>query len=727
MRRMAWILALSFAWVIIRTAGAASPPLKNVTTLHGTVVDESTGNAIPDADIWIEGLPLHATSGDGGYFFLDDIPSGELTLHAGVIGYRQRTLSHVMADGKTALRFALTPDPVRMNPVLVTGTRSEHLQSQVTVSSKVLTADWIGNRNGNTAAEVVENTGGLYVKDMGGFAGLKTLSIRGSGDSQVLVLLDGQRLNAAQDGSVDISAIPAESLEKIEIVKGGHSALMGTDAVGGAVNLMTRNALPSKGLSYGIQSTVGSFETRTVGTYGACRMGPVEVYLAYNRNMSEGNFSFVSPLDHLKKTRQNNDFTGDHLLFKTRYNLENGGRIQFIGHWTLSHRGSADPVTSDVPSSRARRNERQNLVGLLVDKQIFKRVRMNAQMYFQNRENRFSSLNENDRHNNTAAGLDLYTRWMVHPAALFTAGFEMRRDALESTKFYKQDRDTRSFALQSEISHPLRLAGMDMKWKWIPAVRWDGYGPDQSRTSPKVGVLIHPFRSIDLDVRGNAGQSFRLPTFNDLYWPEIIWPGFGGVRGNRALLPETGENWDISIVCRGTRPDFFSVELTYFQNRIRDLIVWESDADWVYSPRNVGMALISGIECEGSFRLPGERAYVTVSPTWMSSNDLTAAGGSRLVYRPDYKIDVNAGVKINRLRLNVDYQAVGKRYTRPDNSRILAPYNLVGGNVQWDAFVFGFTLRSKLQVINLLDKSIFLVEGYPIPGREMRFTLGFDW
>jgi iron complex outermembrane receptor protein len=367
------------------------------------------------------------------------------------------------------------------------------------------------------------------------------------------------------------------------------------------------------------------------------------------------------------------------------------------------------------------------LYGLLVDKQIFKRVRLNVQTYFQDRENRFSSLYENDRHDNTAAGLDLYTRWMVHPAALFTAGFEMRKDALESTKFDRQHRDTRSFALQSEIGHPLRLAGMDMKWKWIPAVRWDGYGPDQSRTSPKIGVLIHPFRSFDLDVRGNAGRSFRLPTFNDLYWPEIIWTGFGGVRGNRALLPESGENWDIGIVCRGTRLEFFSVELTYFQNRIKDLIVWESDADWVYSPRNVGRALISGIECDGSIRLPGERAYLTVSPTWMSSKDLTAAGSPGLVYRPNYMIDVNAGAKISRLRLNAEYQAVGRRSTMPGNARILPPYTLVGGNIQWDASVFGFTLHSKFQVINLLDKSIFLVEGYPIPGREMRFTLGFDW
>jgi vitamin B12 transporter len=612
-----------------------------------------------------------------------------------------------------------------MDPVLVTGTRSEHLRSQITVSSQVLTSDWIANRNGNTAAEVIESAAGVYVKDEGGFAGLKTLSIRGSGDSQVLVLLDGQRLNAAQDGSVDISVVPSESLERIEIVRGGHSGLFGADAVGGAVHLITRNAPPAKGLSIGIHSTLGSFGTKTGGVYGAGRSGPFDVFLAYDRSRSEGNFSFESPLDHLRKTRENNDFNGGHLLMKTRLNLENGGKIQFIGHWTLSDRGSADPVTSDFPSSLARRKERQDLYGLAFESQVFRRIRLNAQTYYQNRENRFSSLYENDRHSNTASGLDLYGRMTVFPEAILAAGLEIRRDALESTKFSRRRRDSRSLSLQSEISHPLRLAGLDMRWKWIPALRWDGYGANRQQTSPKLGVLIRPFRSLDLAFRGNAGLSFRLPTFNDLYWPEVVWPGAGGVRGNPALRPESGETWDVGLAYNGGRP-LFTVELTYFQNRIKDLILWESDADWVYSPRNIGRAMISGIENEWSLKLPADRAYVTVAPTWMASRDMTAAGGRELVYRPGYKLDISAGFKIGPFRLNGDYQAVDRRFTRADHSKSLDSYDLLGGNVQWNGEWLGFKLRTKFQVINLLDKNIFLIEGYPVPGREWRVTLGFD-
>jgi len=117
---------------------------------------------------------------------------------------------------------------------------------------------------------------------------------------------------------------------------------------------------------------------------------------------------------------------------------------------------------------------------------------------------------------------------------------------------------------------------------------------------------------------------------------------------------------------------------------------------------------------------------VTVSPTWMTSSDQTAAGNRSLVYRPGVKVDVSAGAKIGRFRLNGDYQSVGRRFTRADNSKTLGSYELLGGNVQWNGPVLGFGIRLKMQVINLLDKNICLIEGYPIPGREWRFTVGFD-
>ena len=707
--------------MIAQTAGHA-------LTVSGIVLDKDTGNPIPDAEVRIEKTPFHTSSRDGGYFFMDHIPEGKYSFRADVVGYESQVLTKIEIFKDATLTFHLAPNPIQMDPVLVIGTRSEHRQSRVTVASKVLTAEWIGLQNGDNAAEVVENTGGLFVKDGGGFAGLKTLSIRGSGDSQVLVLLDGQRLNSAQDGSVDISDIPTEILERIEIVRGGHSALVGTDAVGGAVHLVTRNALPAKGFLYGVQSTIGSFGTKVFGTYGTQQIGPMDFYFSYHHAKSDGDFTYTSPLDNTKKSRADNDYSGNHLFFKARYNLSYGGKLQFIGHWNRSDRGSADPVTSTFPSTNARRKENLNLYGLLFEHQLLKRIQIQAQTYIQKHNNTFHSIYENDRHDNLAFGLDLVSRWILSPDVLFTAGTELRSDGLKSTKFKHQERNTQSLFVQTEIDHPLNLMGLDMRWKWVPALRWDHYQQRKIQNCPKIGLLINPFRSVDLAIKGNMGRSFRLPTFNDLYWPEIVWPGMGGVRGNPDLVPETGLNTDVGFLLRSGQSRLFSLELTLFKNRINDLILWESDANWVYSPRNVGKADITGIENEWSLSLPEERAYMKVAPTWMVSKDLTAAGlNQKLVYRPEFKMDVQAGVKIAGFRINACYQHVGKRYVLPDNSKSLSRYELIGGNIQTSFVLSGIKISSKLQANNLADKNVTIVEGYPIPGRELRFSCGFDW
>ena len=112
--------------------------------------------------------------------------------------------------------------------------------------------------NGNTVGELIESVGSTSVKDYGSFAGIKSVSVRGSNSEQVLVLLDNQRLNSPQDGGIDLNTIPLGNIERVEIVKGGHSALFGTDAIGGVIHLISKDSSPEKGYSYGIQSSIGS-------------------------------------------------------------------------------------------------------------------------------------------------------------------------------------------------------------------------------------------------------------------------------------------------------------------------------------------------------------------------------------------------------------------------------------------------------------------------------------
>jgi vitamin B12 transporter len=731
-RSFLW-LAAAGSVLFFGAARAASFPGSSVS---GMVVEEASGCPVPDAEIRIDGFSKCILSRDGGGFLIRGVPHGIRTVRVRAMGYRDMIMPNVTFSGDTTLRFDLKSDPLRMDPVLITGTRTDHLLSAVTVWAKVLPSDWIANRNGSTAAEAVETAGGLTVKDGGGFAGIKTLSMRGSGDSQVLVLLDGQRLNAAQDGSVDLGAIPSESLEKIEIVRGGHSSLVGSDAIGGAVHLFTRNAPAAGGLTYGFRSTVGSFGTRGGGTYGSARFGRFDAFAAYNRTLSDGDFGFRSPLDGLEHTRENNDYSGSHLLVKAGAGDPHGGRIQLLFNRNRSNRGSADAVHSAFSSGRARRDEKQDLFGALLEKRLNSTLRVRGQIFHQDRQYAYRSLYENDRHDADATGIEASATWAVNAACLLSAGIDARRDGLNSTKFSDRSRETAGGFIQAEIDHGWHVAGLDTRWKWIPALRWERNWPAPGGSIagtawgdgyPKIGILIRPFRNADFSLRSNLGRSYRLPTFNDLYWPELIWPGSGGVAGNDRLVPETaltadgGFSWSFGESARVTLAGMV------FDNRIRHLIQWESDAEWVYSPRNVGRAGIRGIEAECGLSLPSERLHLTLSPVWMDARDRTVPGRSpKLVYRPDFRMDAEFGTRLASWRFNGTYTVIGKRYTQTDHSRSLGTFEKTGVNAQWGTNWRGGRLWVKGEVNNLANRRITLVEGYPLPGREFRLTIGQD-
>ncbi len=127
-----------------------------------------------------------------------------------------------------------------MEKVIVSATRTEEELLDVPQHATVITEEEIRATGASNLAEVIATKAGVSVSDHGPEGSEKSVSIRGSVTSQVLVLIDGVRANSAQNAVVDLSLIPLENVERIEIVRGGTSALYGSDAVGGVINIITK-------------------------------------------------------------------------------------------------------------------------------------------------------------------------------------------------------------------------------------------------------------------------------------------------------------------------------------------------------------------------------------------------------------------------------------------------------------------------------------------------------
>ena len=152
-----------------------------------------------------------------------------------------------------------------LDPVIVSATRFSEPDTNVAANVSVITRDDIRNTPARDLPSMLKGSAGVDVRALYGSLGIdSTIDIRGFGEtagSNTLILLDGQRLNPIDMGSVSWSAIPLDSVQRIEIMRGAGTVLYGDKATGGVVNIITdKSGAPRAGATVGI----GSYDTQTI-------------------------------------------------------------------------------------------------------------------------------------------------------------------------------------------------------------------------------------------------------------------------------------------------------------------------------------------------------------------------------------------------------------------------------------------------------------------------------
>jgi len=285
-----WIIFVCFTFVLLLPARIFSQTGK----LSGYVLDHYSGKALPGTNIIIKGKNIGVSVDNNGFFILNQVPVGRNVVEISRIGFGSITQEIEIGRGQTViLNFRLKAEVVRFSEVLVTATRENALQNEVAVATEVISRLELQESHSQNIGEVLELATGIFVKNYGHIGSLKTASIRGASENQILILLDGQRLNLAQGTAPDLSDIPLQAIERVEIIRGGNSALYGTDAVGGVVNLITRSNTESKPLSGQVTTTAGSFGTRILEANFGQKLNKFDYFLAHNYTRSDGDFNIM--------------------------------------------------------------------------------------------------------------------------------------------------------------------------------------------------------------------------------------------------------------------------------------------------------------------------------------------------------------------------------------------------------------------------------------------------
>ena len=642
----------------------------------------------------------------------------------------------------------------------VTALPLEELPEDPSAFTSVIEAQEFAGEARSTA-DLLAGSVGVHVRRFGGPGQLSELSIRGSTSQQVVVLLDGVRLNSAQSGTVDLSTLPLHMIERIEVVRGGGSLQVGSDAIGGVVNVVTRR--PSDTPSISASVGAGSHDTwqGSLSFSGPLAVAGVELALGYSGFKTDGDFDFqtaeiqagpfTSPSRKLR--RINNQSESHALTVKASLDVGDRVRIALMDSLFYQSRGlpGRDVGTANLGFQNPRAHERvtRNVSDALVELSDLwdGRLLLEAGLSHRYERTRFrdptprlgdpsQSLQKNRASAARARGeLSVSGLGLDHVVSL---RLDLRRDTLQATDFEAQHRWSFGAAIQDEVSLFGGLVEL------IPGIRYDrseGFG---SEWMPRIGAVLSPVGW--LRFKANAERSYRVPNFDELFFPDK-----GFIRGNPALRPEKAWNFDggveLGVSRLGPLQDA-RLEASVFYNDISNSIVFQEVSVFTLQATNTGDATILGVELAAAI---GWRGWLALSGNWTHlDTDRKSSGldtllqqsGGELPGRPDDETTL-------RLRIGPPsalWKLVGEQHytssiplsfsgdSRVGSRTVYAVRGVLDlAQVDWlprlshAERLWPQEILVSFGVTNLTDRSVRDAAGFPQPGRSWSAALEATW
>jgi vitamin B12 transporter len=584
---------------------------------------------------------------------------------------------------------------VKLHEVVVTATKTEQDPQDLTQSVTVITADEIRKSGARTAAEVIARTTSVEVNDYGGDGQLANISIRGSLYQQVLVLLDGKRLNSAGAGGFDMSdlPVPLDKIDRIEIVRGPSSALYGADALGGVVNIITKKPAA---LESSITSAGGSYGYWTLGANNSSKIGNIYYSLSANEERYGG-------------YRINSDLTKTTAGATLGYEFSKDSSLEAALNYVEKAIGV--PGSIQFPTPLAREWDRNIIEALTYKARFSKELDVRISVY----ENRDKILYkdpdtffpQDSRNISTTDNVELQANWLVNSWNLLTLGVDARADHLESGGTGGAGEHSDSLIagyIQDEIS-------IGQPFILILGGRYDDNSVYGGQFSPKASAR-YLIDSTGTTFRASIGKAYRAPTLNDLFW---AFDGFE--EGNPNLKPETSVEYEGSVeqsLGKGRM-----VKFTVFERDVKDMIVWEMNpSTFIFSPVNIGKARISGFEAEAKFTFFNAVTW-GVNYTYMAPKDEVTGG-----YVPGVPEDMLKSYVNITFPTKTNFYIEGrfvKNYVQPAPAvNPTGQYGVVDAKIS-QPLTIGSYLKTDLYagIKNLTNRSYQVIGGYPMPPTEV--------
>jgi outer membrane cobalamin receptor len=589
--------------------------------------------------------------------------------------------------------FALDAPHFYGNEVVVTASRLPEPRGASPWDTAVI--DSTALKNYKTVGDALRTVAGADVISYGSLGSLTSVRLRGANSSQVLILVDGRRINSPTLGMFDTGDLLVDNIERIEVVRAPLSAVYGSDAISGVINIITKS--PKEAVT-SVSAQTGSFATTQY-------------------KLSVAGDQYLFSFDELRSAgfRANGDYLADNFYGKVVQPTPLG---QLFADYSLygAQKGvpgvptsEADPTSASQPTDRQADRNMLSSVGIKSDSY---QLRAYQNSLDEKMDPFASGVSTNEALEN---GLEWNQTFALFGNKILY-GLETRSDRGQTSLSGDHTITNHAVFVQDEV----RLGPTSL----IVSVRSDRHSTAGNSINPRAGLTFQ--LSDSLLFRASAGSAFRAPTLNELYWNDPNNP-YGAMFGDPNLKPEKSVSYDLGL--EKQLSDNTTARLNYFNSNVTDMILWNYNFTTGQTQvENIGQVANHGAEFELERKI-GENGKGFINYTYQTAvNQLT---NKTIPYTPANKYSV--GVVSGKTSLVV--RSVGERYIDAGNLNKLPAYTVVDFN-----YVKSMgSCELNFAVNNLFDEKyseivgsyhipgtfIYESRNYPMPGRS--YSLGLTW
>jgi outer membrane cobalamin receptor len=613
-----------------------------------------------------------------------------------------------------------------LDEITVNATKLNTKLKDVSTKVEIIDTKKIEASNGTRLPDILKRNSGTFIKSYGLTSALQTISTNGLGAEHTLILMDGVRLNSFQNSQIDLSLIPKENIERIEIINNGISSIYGSDALGGVVNIISKNrrALPGKNRTQ-VDASVANASYNTgrysLGVYQEFENFNARIY--YTSEKSDGDFKYHynNGIETITKERENGSYSLYDAGINAQYIIDENNFIRLISSYSDQDKHVPGIETGSPPSKTKQLDRNWNNI-LVIENAFSKDISLKSNFNFQNNYQRYmpgalpvsyyknivysaaSELNLKKANYGITSGYNYSHAYLISNEA--ESGTRRNQHAMFVSSFYN-------------IFDELKI---------FPSTRYDYISDiEEGAFTYKLGLNYQPFRTIDFSIKGNAGKNFRSPSFNDLYWKNS---------GNKDLKPEKSTNFEAGLFYSFSNVIRGHIEFTYTFIKATNKIVWTPQSNGLWAPQNVAESESNNFSVSSSLSkhfsdkliISLDAGLLFIDSKKTSSSYKGDATKDKFVpYVPLQSSNINLGVQYRFTEFNLFYTHTGKRYSDYANTRNMSPVNLLDGNITVNFNFYQVASKIKFEVNNILDTDYELISGYPMPLRNYFLTLFINY